>query len=218
MVFKGQRDIIVRLLDRLDIGMSETYLTITDSAQVYLLELLKKQDTPNMGVRIFVEKPGTPSAECCMAYTSAEDAQESDKVQQMDGFLAHIEDVSVPYLEDAVIDYSEDRMGGQLTFKAPKSKMASLHENATVEDRINYYLQTEINPQLASHGGNIQLNQLLEDDTVAVLEFGGGCQGCGQADATLSQGVEKTLLERIPELKRVTDVTDHTIRDNAFYK
>lgn len=218
MVFRVQRDIIAELLERLDIGMSETYLTITDSAQEYLLELLEKQDAPGMGVRIFVEKPGTPSAECCMAYTTAEDAQESDKLQQLNGFQAHIEEISVPYLEDAVIDYSKDRMGGQLTFKAPKSKMASLHDNATVEERINYYLQTEINPQLASHGGNIQLNQLIEDDTVAVLEFGGGCQGCGQADATLSEGVEKTLLERIPELKRVTDVTDHTVRDNAFYK
>lgn len=198
--------------------MSETYLTITDSAQEYLRELLSKQDTPDMAVRIFVEKPGSPSAECCMAYTSPAEAEETDKLMEMEGLSAYIEEVSVPYLEDAVIDYSKDRMGGQLTFKAPKSKVPSIGENASVEERINYYLYSEINPQLASHGGNIQLVQLAEDDTVAVLEFGGGCQGCGMADVTLKDGVQKTLLERVPELKRVTDVTDHTVNENAFYK
>ena len=198
--------------------MSETYLTITDNAQEYLRELLSKQDTPDMAVRIFVEKPGTPSAECCMAYTSPAEAESTDKLMEMEGLSAYIEDVSVPYLEDAVIDYSKDRMGGQLTFKAPKSKVPSIRENASVEERINYYLYSEINPQLADHGGNIRLVQLAEDDTVAVLEFGGGCQGCGMADVTLKDGVQKTLLERIPELKRVTDITDHTEKENAFYK
>ena len=153
-----------------------------------------------------------------MAYTSADDAEPTDKVMQLKSFPAYIEEASVPFLVDAVIDYSKDRMGGQLTFKAPKSKVAFLGDNATVEVRINYYLQSEINPQLASHGGNIQLVQLLEDDTLAVLEFGGGCQGCGMADVTLKEGVQKTLLERVPELKRVTDITDHTITENAFYK
>ncbi|OUS23827.1 Fe/S biogenesis protein NfuA [Gammaproteobacteria bacterium 45_16_T64] len=198
--------------------MSEKYLTITESAQEYLYELLSKQDTSGMGVRVFVENPGTPTAECCMAYTSAEDAEASDKKMSLNEFDAYIDEASVRYLEDAVIDYSKDRMGGQLTFKAPKSKVPSIGENASVEERIHYFLQSEINPQLASHGGNIELMQLLEDDTVAVLQFGGGCQGCGMADVTLKDGVEKTLLERVPELKRVTDVTDHTVNENAFYK
>ena len=55
------------------------------------------------------------------------------------------------------------------------------------------------------------------DDGIAVLKFGGGCQGCGQADVTLKEGIEKTLLERIPELKGVRDVTDHSIKENAYY-
>ena len=50
-----------------------------------------------------------------------------------------------------------------------------------------------------------------------MLQFGGGCQGCGQADVTLKDGIERTLLERIPELKGVRDVTDHTQKENAYY-
>ena len=137
---------------------------------------------------------------------------------QCEGFPAYLDQASVPYLEDAVIDYSKDRMGGQLTFRAPKSKVPQIDDNASVEEKINYVLYSEINPQLAAHGGNIQLTQLLEDDTVAILKFGGGCQGCGMVDVTLKEGVEKTLLERVPELKRVSDETDHSVTENAFYK
>ncbi|MNU09696.1 Fe/S biogenesis protein NfuA [compost metagenome] len=50
-----------------------------------------------------------------------------------------------------------------------------------------------------------------------MLQFGGGCQGCGMVDMTLKDGVEKTLMERIPELKGVRDVTDHSNRENAYY-
>ena len=57
----------------------------------------------------------------------------------------------------------------------------------------------------------------LEDD-VAILQFGGGCQGCSAVDMTLKDGVQRTLMERIPELKGVRDVTDHSQRDNAYYR
>ena len=69
---------------------------------------------------------------------------------------------------------------------------------------------------MASHGGQVSLIDVVEDG-IAVLKFGGGCQGCGQADVTLKEGIERTLLERIPELKGVRDVTDHTQKENAYY-
>ena len=58
----------------------------------------------------------------------------------------------------------------------------------------------------------------LSEDGIAVLRFGGGCQGCGMVDATLKDGVEKTLMEQLPELKEVRDVTDHSVRENAYYR
>jgi Fe/S biogenesis protein NfuA len=56
------------------------------------------------------------------------------------------------------------------------------------------------------------------DESVAVLRFGGGCQGCGMVDVTLKDGVEKTLLEQIPQLTEVRDVTDHSVKENAYYQ
>jgi Fe/S biogenesis protein NfuA len=89
--------------------------------------------------------------------------------------------------------------------------------DATLEERINYVLYSEINPNLAAHGGNVQLLELTEDN-VAVLEFGGGCQGCSVVDVTLKDGVERTLMEQLPELTGIRDKTDHSVTENAYYQ
>jgi len=201
--------------------MSNLNITITDTAQVYLRELLAKQNSDGISVRIFVENAGTPKAECCMAYCTQGEEQIDDVRIGMDGFSAYIEFKSAPYLEDAVIDYNKDRFGGQLTFKAPKSKVPQLGESSSLEERINHVLFSEINPGLAAHNGNVSLLEVYEDEKeglTAVLKFGGGCQGCSAVDMTLKQGVETTLKANIPELQRVTDSTDHSHRENAYFK
>ena len=117
----------------------------------------------------------------------------------------------------AIVDFAKDSMGGQLTIRAPNSRMPRITSDSPLKDKVNYILYNDINPGLASHGGNITLEGLT-DDNIAVLRFGGGCQGCGQADLTLKEGVEKTLLSRLPELKGIRDVTDHSDSTNAYFK
>jgi len=191
-------------------------ITITQAAEDYLAELLSKQDTPGIGIRVFITQPGTPYAETCIAYCKPGEQKPEDTAVGLASFTAWIDGVSEPFLEDSVVDYATDRMGGQLTIKAPNAKVPMVNEDSPLNERINYYLQTEINPGLASHGGQVTLVDVV-DEGIAVLQFGGGCQGCGQADYTLKEGIEKTLLERIPELKGVRDVTDHSNRENAYY-
>ena len=196
-------------------------LLITPSAQEYLSDLLNKQNTPGIGVRVFVEHAGTPRAECCMAYSAPEEVAPTDYKQDYPDFPAYIDTPSIPYLLDAVIDYNKDRFGGQLTFRAPNSKVPKVGADASVEERINYVLQSEINPGLAAHGGDVQLLELIDEEGVgltAVLKFGGGCQGCSAVDMTLRQGVEVQLKQQIPELTQVIDETDHTRTENAYYK
>ena len=191
-------------------------ITITDAAHDYLAELLEKQDTKGIGIRVFITQPGTPYAETCIAYCKPGEEKPDDIAIGLKSFTAWIDGISEPFLEDALVDYATDRMGGQLTIKAPNAKVPMVNEDSPMNERINYYLQTEINPGLASHGGQVTLIDVV-DEGIAVLQFGGGCQGCGQADVTLKEGIEKTLLERIPELKGVRDVTDHSNRENAYY-
>ena len=196
-------------------------LVITESAQAYLRELLGKQNSPGIGVRIFVENPGTPRAECCMAYCTAGEEKAEDVRIDYEGFPAYVDFRSVTYLVDAVIDYNKDRMGGQLTFKAPRSKVPNISPDSPIEERINHVLFAEVNPGLAAHNGSVSLLECYNDPEhgwTAVLKFGGGCQGCSAVDMTLKQGVETTLKAQIPELARVTDSTDHSKKDNAYFK
>jgi len=191
-------------------------IIITDAAQDYLADLLAKQSGTDIGIRIFITQPGTPGAETCIAYCRPDERNPQDSVLGLKHFTVWVDSVSEPFLEDAIVDYASDRMGGQLTIKAPNAKVPMIDENSPLGERVNYFLLTEINPGLASHGGQVSLVDIVEEG-IAVLRFGGGCQGCGMVDMTLKDGVEKTLLERIPDLKGVRDVTDHSNRENAYY-
>lgn len=190
-------------------------VTITESAREYLAELLAKQEEA-LGVRVFINQPGTARAETCIAYCREGDLEDSDQKEEFGPITAWFEARSVPFLEDALVDYSKDRMGGQLTIKAPNAKMPRVDENSPLEDRINYLLYNEVNPALAAHGGEVSLLEITEDQ-FAVLQFGGGCQGCSAVDQTLKGGVEKTLMEQLPELRGVRDMTDHTDKSQAYY-
>jgi len=192
-------------------------VTVTESAQNFLAQLIEKQNAEGMGVRMFVTQPGTKYAETCLAYCRPDEVISSDEKLDFGSFSMYLDKPSLPFLEEAVVDYSTEKMGGQLTIKAPNAKMPRVSDDSPLPDRVNYVLATEINPSLASHGGEVSLVDIIEG-SVAVLKFGGGCQGCSAVDITLKQGVEKTLTDRIPELTGVRDVTDHSVTDNAFYR
>ncbi len=191
-------------------------VSITETAQEYLTELLKKQDCEGIAVRVFILDAGTPRAETCISFCRPGEEKDEDEVQEYATLKAYIDRPSIPFLEDAVVDYAKDAMGGQLTIKAPNSRLPKISDDSPLADKVNYVLYNEINPGLAAHGGNVTLEEIFEEN-IAVLRFGGGCQGCGMVDVTLKDGVEKTLLEQVPQLKAVRDVTDHTVTENAYY-
>ncbi len=200
--------------------MENMNINITDSAQDYLADLLEKQDVKGISVRMFVTQPGTPYAETCLAYCRPDEVIDGDEVYELPKFRVYLEPNSLQYLEEAVVDYAADKMGGQLTIKAPNAKVPKVSADSPIEDQINYILYNEVNPGLAAHGGEVSLIDVVTEEVgeVAILKFGGGCQGCSAVDLTLKDGVEKTLVEKIPGLAAVKDVTDHTVTDNAYYK
>lgn len=192
-------------------------IEITPQAQSYLQELLAKQPESDTAIRIFVARAGTPHAETCIAYCQPGEQEVRDIEMAFDKFRVWFEADSEPYLKDAVVDFQTDDLGGQLTIKAPNARIPDVDENSPLSDRINYVLYNEINPALASHGGMVSLVEIV-DESVAILQFGGGCQGCSAVDVTLKQGVEKTLLDQIPELTGIRDATDHSNKDQAYYR
>jgi Fe/S biogenesis protein NfuA len=85
-----------------------------------------------------------------------------------------------------------------------------------VAQRVLQVLDEQINPAIASHGGVAEL--VAVEDNIAYLRLGGGCQGCGMAAVTLSQGIEVAILDSVPEITEVIDVTDHASGANPYYE
>ncbi|MBB1273168.1 MULTISPECIES: Fe-S biogenesis protein NfuA [Psychromonas] len=192
-------------------------IEITPVAQAHFAKLLAPQKE-GTNIRVFVINPGTPKAECGVSYCPPEAVEASDTRLSFESFDALVDEVSLPYLEDAFVDLVEEDAGTQLTLKAPNAKMRKVKDDAPLLERVEYVIQVQINPQLASHGGFIKLIEITADN-VAVIEFGGGCNGCSQVDLTLKEGIEKELLEEFSgELNAVRDVTEHAQGDHSFYK
>jgi len=189
-------------------------ITISEAAQAHFVKLLADQPE-GTNIRVFVISPGTAHAECGVSYCPPDAVEDDDIELEFNGFNAMVDEKSAPFLEDASIDFVSDQLGSQLTLKAPNAKMRKVAGDAPLVERIEYVIQSEINPQLASHGGNVMLVEITPDG-VAVLQFGGGCNGCSMVDVTLKDGLEKQLLDMFPgELSGVRDVTDHQHGDHS---
>ncbi|PSU06265.1 Fe-S biogenesis protein NfuA [Photobacterium ganghwense] len=191
-------------------------ITISESAQEHFVKLLAQQPE-GTNIRVFVVNPGTQSAECGVSYCPPEAIEASDTEIKFGMFSAYIDELSLPFLEDAEIDFVADKMGSQLTLKAPNAKIRKVSDDASLMERVDYVIQTQVNPQLAGHGGNVSLSEITEDG-VAILQFGGGCNGCSMVDVTLKEGIEKELLAQFEgELTGVRDITEHARGEHSYY-
>ncbi|WP_028025808.1 Fe-S biogenesis protein NfuA [Enterovibrio calviensis] len=193
-----------------------SHIIISESAQSHFVKLLEQQPE-GTNIRVFVVNPGTQSAECGVSYCPQDAIEASDTKYEFNGFLAYVDELSLPFLDDAEIDFVTDKMGSQLTLKAPNAKMRKVSDDATLLERVEYVIQTQVNPQLAGHGGHINLIEITEEGA-AVIQFGGGCNGCSMVDVTLKDGIEKQLLEEFSgELTAVRDVTEHAAGEHSYY-
>ncbi len=193
-------------------------IQISDEAKKHFVKLLEDQNEETSDIRVFVVNPGTPNAECGVSFCPTSSIDDVDTKLDYGEFSAYVDPDSAPFLEDANIDYVKEGLDYQLTLKAPNAKVRVVSDDAPLADRVNYVLQSEVNPQLASHGGMVSLVDIT-DEGIAILQFGGGCQGCGMVNFTLQEGVEKNLLEKFPdELTGVKDATEHKEGDNPYYR
>ena len=191
-------------------------IDISQRAQQHFLRLLDQQGIDGLGIRLRVTAAGTPAANCELEFCEAGDLSGGEWTIECAGFEFHVDGESVAWLEQATIDFEPTATGGQLNIRAPGIKGDVPGLDAGVIERVRYVLESEINPRLASHGGRVTLLEVDADGAV-VLQFGGGCHGCGMVDVTLKQGVEKTLRERVPEITAVRDATDHAGGEKPYY-
>ncbi|KAF7769041.1 Fe/S biogenesis protein NfuA [Pseudoalteromonas citrea] len=190
-------------------------ITISETAQSHFAKLLSDQ-AEKTNIRVFVVNPGTSQAECGVSYCPADAVEESDIRLPFNGFDAVVDAESAPFLEEAEIDFVTDKMGTQLTLKAPNAKAKKLSDNADLNERVEHMLVSEVNPQLANHGGQVSLVEITAEG-VAILQFGGGCNGCSMIDVTLKEGIEKEMVAKFDEITGVRDITEHQAGDHSYY-
>ena len=181
---------------------------LSESAQAHFRKLIAREDLPGLGVRLAAQQPGTMQADVRLEFAEPADLSGDEWAVDCEGFTVWVDAASVRYLDGAEIDYTHQATGGQLQIRAPKIKGEVPAESASLVERVAWIIEHEINPQLAQHRGHVALQEVTGDGVV-VLRFGGGCHGCGMVDVTLKQGIEKTLLAKVPGVTAVRDATDH---------
>lgn len=187
-------------------------LTFTDRARAMILHFAEASDDPK--IRIAVHgSPFAPQYEFALV---DEEPAAGDRVVELDGFRVVIDEASAARIAGSTVEWVENDRGTGFEVHNPNvRKLGEAEPTGELAERVRRVLETQVNPAVASHGGQITLVDI--DDAVVYLELGGGCQGCGMARVTLKQGVERMLREAIPEITGIVDVTDHAAGANPYY-
>ena len=180
-------------------------IQISEAAQTHFRKLIEREAIPGLGVRLAARDPGTPRADVRLEFAETAELAGDEWAVDCEGFTLWLDAPSVPFLEGARIDYQTLQTGGQLQIRAPRIKGTTPGAEASLVERVRWTLEHEVNPQLAQHRGHVSLQEVTAEGVV-VLRFGGGCHGCGMANVTLKEGIEKTLLEKVPGVTAVRDL------------
>jgi Fe/S biogenesis protein NfuA len=212
-----------------DLTTTSPVVTLTPEAHKIVAEAIGQEPDPS-SLALWLEVRGVQAGVFVydLYFQAMSDADEADVRHAQDDIVVIVPAASVDRLRGARLEWSEEGGGGLVLVNpnAPTPEEASpgvppevLAKGITgpLALRVVAVLEQAVNPSIASHGGRADLVALDDEDGTAYLRLSGGCQGCAMSQMTLRQGIETTLLEEVPELTRVLDVTDHGSGDNPFY-
>lgn len=195
-----------------------TMIHVDPRAQTYFRNLLERQGEGILGIHVSVSNAGTPAADVALRYCEPSDLKGDEwQLEVSQGLSLYVDADSAPYLDQAEIALKNDGTSEQLSIRAPGLRGQVPSAEAGLVERIRWLIDSEINPQLASHGGHVDLEEVTAEGEV-VLRFGGGCHGCGMAHVTLREGIERRLREAFPEITSVRDATDHATGEQPYYR
>lgn len=190
-------------------------LTITENALKYIFEMRERLGLPVKGIRVRAIPRSPLRADFALSFVPAEEPESPTAViQSTAGLDIYIAPESALYLDGATIDLVFRLIGSELKVLAPLRKLD--RPDGRMAAKIQQVLAEQVNPSLAMHGGAAALIDVT--DGIAYLELTGGCQGCSMADATLKNGIETSIRERVPEVQEVRDVTEHANGRNPYFQ
>jgi Fe/S biogenesis protein NfuA len=199
----------------------EPLVNVTDEARSKILEVRAGESDPD-SLALWVEVSGQAGGAYTyeMYFRPIAEAGAEDVLQRHDDLSIVIAAEGIDKLVGATLDFT----GAGMVMQNPNRPSASppmggrppADLTGELSQRVLMVLEEQINPQIASHGGRADL--VAVEESIAYLRLSGGCQGCGMASVTLSQGIEVAILDAIPEITEVVDVTDHASGANPYYE
>lgn len=201
----------------------EDILEISDSARDKIVELLQSRDGGDLVVRVLVtgRLPGG-GYQTEFQFIEKNEQQETDSVQDAGGFLLYYDPGCATSLRGAKVDYDASKYSAGFNIDYPQSPTIlppGVEQRQDWSDPISIavlkVVDEHINPGVAMHDGWVLL--LDVKDEAAYIEMGGGCQGCGMSFVTLKQGIEKMIMQNVPQIKQVIDITEHADGTNPYY-
>jgi iron-sulfur cluster insertion protein len=94
-------------------------ITITESAQEKIADIIAEENNPNIKLRIFVQGGGCSGFQ--YGFTMDEDQNEDDFVVEKEKVTMLVDSMSYQYLVGATVDYKEDLNGSAFTIKNPNA-------------------------------------------------------------------------------------------------
>ena len=198
---------------------ARTVLSIAPDA-IEMISTLAEQEPGDDEYGLYIEVTGIrgPQFTYDLSFMPVGDATDAQIVERHEALAVIVRAEDVEKLDGASLALSDEGLAmnnpntpATPTIAAPKGDLTG-----PLADQIQTVLEQQVNPAIASHGGGAELVSV--DGTIAYLKLMGGCQGCGMAQVTLRQGIERILMEAIPDLSGVIDVTDHASGTDPYYQ
>ena len=201
-----------------------TWLDMTDAAYDKVMGFLRQVPEPERQA-MWLEVTGTSGNEwtCNLSLKPLDAAALHDAIIRQRDLAIVIPECDFDKVRGATIDWLDDPFaGGGLRVNNPNTPSPTIHLPAPgdlsgdVAQRVVQVLAQQVNPSIAAHGGRAVL--MAVEQGTAYLRLSGGCQGCAMASVTLTQGIERTILQAVPEVTSVVDVTDHQSGTNPYFE
>lgn len=177
---------------------------------------MQANEDTSFAVRIRVGSPSPLDPRYEITLIEHHEKSEEDFVFDDDGFEVVMDPESAKILDGARIDWIETLMESGFKVENPNLvPIGSMPLEGPLADRVKQAIDLYVNPGVAQHGGHVTLVEVRDD--IVYLQMSGGCQGCGMASVTLSQGIERILREQVPEIAGIQDVTNHSAGDSPYF-
>jgi len=197
--------------------LSKPPVEFTDLAKDTVLRFMDMQGQDGLAVRVQVASPSPLDPRYEISIIEPDDRCAEDVVFGGYEFEVVMEPESAKLLEGASIDWVETL--NESGFKVENPNLAPIGSRpleGPMADRVRQAIDQFVNPGVAQHGGHVTLVEVR--DNIVYVQMGGGCQGCGMASVTLSQGIERILRDHVPEIEGIQDVTNHGDGQTPYFQ